>query len=192
MSIVRLNLIVIGAVVAVTSSFACGLLIPGMGALAQARADLSRKIATVRADQEKVGSVSDLYASIMDMDEQMWDFRKRLPAERQFGEFLNELSENLRKSGIDDYLVQPRPGRPLDGTKLPASMKLAKGTIILPVSVSFRGSFEALFDFLKKMESLSRLSHVANLKMVNDENGPGRVGVEVVFHTYHQPEKLSW
>ncbi len=187
MTNLRLNVTVVAIVLVLTSAFVFGLFMPGMGRLREARAELAEKVAKVKTDQQQVGDVSDLYASILHMDEKTRDFRKRLPAERQFGEFLNDLSDNLETSGIEDYSVQPRSAQVLDQAKLPASLKLAEGTILLPVVVSFESDFDDLFKFLRGVESLPRLSHVEMLKLVNDEERPGRVAVEVTLCTYHHP-----
>ena len=187
MSTMKLNLIIVGVVVTLTAGFAAGLLIPGVRDLDQARQEVADKLAVVQTEQQQVGNVSELYSSILQMDVQLTDFRKRLPEDRQFGEFLNDLSENLKRNQIDEYIVQPRPARPLDETKLPADRKLAKDTVILPVSVAFETSFTKLFEFLKSMEAMPRLYHVESLKVVNDEQRPGTVKVELGLQTYHRP-----
>ena len=187
MTTLKLNVTVVAIVLVLTSAFVFGLLMPGVGRLREARAELAEKVTKVETDQQQVGDASDLYASILQMDEKTRDFRKRLPAERQFGEFLNDLSDNLEASGIEDYSVQPRPAQVLDQTKLPASLKLTEGTVLLPVVVSFEGDFGGLFEFLRGIESLPRLSHVETLRLVNDEKRPGRVAVELTLCTYHHP-----
>ncbi|MBN2560683.1 MAG: type 4a pilus biogenesis protein PilO [Phycisphaerae bacterium] len=188
MNFLKMNLIVVTIVVALTAGFVFGLLIPGSRDIEKVRGEVAEEVAAVRADQQRVGNVSELYASIMEMDERMRDFRKRLPADRQFGEFLNDLSENLKKSDINDYVVQPRRALRLDETRLPETLQLAKGTIILPVRLSFETSFTKLFEFLKNVEALPRLFHVEDVKVVNDEVQPGEVRVEILLHTYHYPE----
>lgn len=188
MSVLKLNLIVITVVVAMTGAFVFSLLKPGLGMLEQRRADLVHEIAMAEAAQRALGSVGNLYASLMEMDEKVADFRKRLPAKRKFGEFLNGISENLKQSRIYGYSVQPKPALHLDESRLEASMPLAKGAIVLPVNISFEGRFTKLFGFLERMAAMSRLSHVASISLENDESQPGRVSVEMTLHTYYQPD----
>lgn len=187
MTAVRLNLVVVGTVVVVTAGFAVGLLIPGLRELDRARAEVTGKVSAVQAQQQQVGNVSELYGTIQEMDRQLADFRTRLPEDRQFGEFLNELSENLKRNQIEEYVVQPRLARFLDESKLPADLALAKGTIVLPVNVSFETSFTRLFDFLKGMQAVPRLHHVESMSVVNDEQQPGLIRVEIELLTYHRP-----
>jgi Tfp pilus assembly protein PilO len=187
-SVLKLNLIVIAVVVAMTGAFVFSLLKPGLSMFEQRRADLAHEIAMAEAAQRKLGNVGDLYASLMEMDEKVADFRKRLPAERQFGEFLNGISENLKRSRINGYSVQPGPAVHLDESRLEASMPLAKGAIVLPVSISFEGRFTKLFGFLERMAAMPRLSHVASISVANDESQPGQMSVEMTLHTYYQPD----
>lgn len=187
MSIFKLNLIAVGVVVALTAGFAFGLLVPGVRRLDHTRQNLTQQAAAVETDQQTVGNVSDVYAAILRINEQMADFQKRLPQDRQFGEFLNEISDHLKKSDIQEYSVQPRPARQVEETKLPEELKLAKGTVILPVSLSFETSFTKLFEFLKSLQAMPRLFHVESMSLLNDETQPGRVRVEMVLQTYHRP-----
>lgn len=187
-SILKLNLIVVAVVLAMTAGFVLGLLIPGMEDLEERRAKLAEEVARVQSKQKEVGNVSELYASIVEMDEKTHDFRKRLPAERRFGEFINDVCETLRSCNINDYFPQQKAAKRLDAAKLPASLQRAAGTVILPVSISFETRFTTTFEFLKGVGSLPRLSRVTSLKLVNSENRPGRVSVEMMLDTYHHPD----
>ena len=187
MTIMRLNLIVLVTVVVLTGGFVAGLLVPGVKDLRRVRQEVTEQVGAVQAAQGQVGNVSELYASILRTGEQLADFRLHLPEDRQFGEFLNDISENLKRCEIVEYVVQPRPARQLDDSRLTPSFKLAKGTVILPVFVSFETDFGKLFDFLKHMETLPRLFHVESMKLSNNEEQPGLVKVELILQTYHRP-----
>lgn len=188
MNVVGLNLLVIAIVLALTGAFGFGLLRPGSRELQACHGRLAAQAQELQAAQQQVGNVSDLYASILTLDEAMHDFRVRLPADRNFGEYLSDVAESLKASRITNYVVQPTPARRVTAEKLPPELSQADGTIILPVSVAFHGGFAQLFDFLDKMETLPRLSHVEHLKIVSDEKRPGDVSVEMVLHTYHRAD----
>jgi Tfp pilus assembly protein PilO len=187
MSIRRLNVIVVGSVLGLTALFLAALLLPGVRDLRRQRARIGEELQAVAARQQEVGHVGELYASNLEMERQVREQRRQLPADRQFGEFLNALSESLRRRKIGQYVVQPGPEQTLDEARLPDPLRVAAGTAILPVRISFEGSFAQVFDFLKDVEDLPRLSHVESMKVRNDEHGPGRVRAEIVLHTFHQP-----
>jgi Tfp pilus assembly protein PilO len=188
MNMLKLNLAAVAAVAVLAAAFVFGLLRPGMRELRDCQAQIADKQAKVQDDQQQLGNVGDVYASILHLDEAMHNFRVRLPPERRFGEFLNALSENLERCEISDYIVQPRTPLRVDEKKLPESYKLAVGTTILPVTISFHGSFSQVFKFLSDMDALSRLSHVESIKLVNDEQRPGQVSAEIALHTYQHSD----
>lgn len=184
MSMLKLNLVAVLAVCGLTAAFGLGLVRPGLGELAASQNQVADEQAKVQQAQNELGSVSNLYASIMQLDEAVRDFRSRLPAERRLGEFLSDLSASLEKHRVADYMVQPKPVLKVEDSRLPLSLKLVSGASILPVNVSFRGTFTQVFEFLSDVEGLPRLVHVESVKLTNDEEYPGKVGVDITLHTY--------
>ena len=188
MNSMKLNVIAVGTVVVLTAGFGFGVVRPGLKEVQAQHEQLTTEALHVRDEQQCVGDIADLYASIVALNARMQDFRRRLPEGREFGEFLNQLAENLRKSSIDDYTVEPRQAVLVDEAKLPESLSNVRGTHLLPVRVEFEGRFENIVEFIHLLEALPRLSHVENVRMVNRESRPGHVGVEFVIHTYYRPE----
>lgn len=188
MSPLRLNLIVLGAVVVIAGGFTLGLLRPGLRELDDRRAQLSAEVQQMRQRQEAVGNIGELYSSIVSMDELMQTFRKRLPTHQQVGEFLRDVSDALAKCGIKDYVVEPGMPHPVDENRIPADKQIVKGTVIIPVSLSFDCEFDSLASFLDRLEGLERLNHLAWMNVTNDTTVPGQVHVEVVIHAFHRPE----
>jgi len=182
----KLNTIVAAIVLACTGAFVFGLLLPGYKELERRREEFLSRQDDIRQKQKTLGDVSELYEKILALDAQMDDFRRRLPADRRFGEFLNDIAENLRRVGVTDYAVQPQPACDVDCTRLPPDMQLDENIALLPVSVSFESDFEQVFHFLKRMEDLARLSHVETISLINNDQNPGHVRVELVLHAYQQ------
>lgn len=188
MNAARMNLGVVGIVVVLTGGFAFGVLMPGMRELKSRHVAIGAEAEKVRAAQQSIGNLGGLYASIVELDRQMKDFRERLPADRQFGEFLNALAENMKLSGIDDYVVEPKPPREIDESRLPEELRIVRGTTVLPVRVTFDGGFAPVMEFVRLMEQLPRLSQVESMKVVNIEDRPGKLRVELLLHTFCRPE----
>lgn len=187
MSMFKLNLVIIAVVLAATAAFTWGLLLPGLDELRQRRDQISAGLDEIEQTQRSVGDVGSLYASIQSLNDEMRNFREQLPADRRFGAFLNDLSGCLEQSKIADYAIQPMASMVVVPGQLPEDLKLAEGTVILPVRVLFDSSFEHVFGFLSRMESLKRLCHIETLELVNDESRPGHVKIELELHAYHQP-----
>ncbi|HKQ50605.1 MAG TPA: type 4a pilus biogenesis protein PilO [Phycisphaerae bacterium] len=188
MSRLKLNALVFGIVVILTAGFAFGFAVPGAKKLRQQRDQIASETAQVKAEQERLGNIGELYASIVALDAAMSEFNERLPQHQNFGEFLNSVSENLKASGVEDFAVQPKPPVALDAARLPSSLAVAAGTMILPVRITFDGTLAQLVDFQGRMEALPRLSQVETLKLDNDEAHPGHVRVEMVLLTFCHPQ----
>jgi Tfp pilus assembly protein PilO len=187
MSVVKLNVIVIGIVLGISAIFSLCFMLPGTKTLAAKEKEIGGEIEQVKNKQAELGNVGELYTSIQEMDQQMQDFREKLPPDKAFGEFLRDVSENLKKEGIDDFVVQPQPPLRIDETQLPPTFEPAKGTVVLPVELQFETSFEKVFSFLSHMDALTRISNVESLSLINNESKPGQVRVEMMLQTYqHQ------
>ncbi len=187
MSKLKLNLIAVGVVVLLTAGFAFGFVVPGVRKLRGQRDRVAAEAAQVRADQRQLGNVSELYESIVELDKTMGDFRARLPEQRSFGDFLNSVSDNLKQAHVEGFSVHPKPAVELDESRLPPPLAIAKGTILLPVRISFDGTLAQVVDFQRRMEALPRLSHVESMKLTNDEDRPGVVRVDLLLITYCRP-----
>ena len=187
MSAMRMNLVVIGVVLALSGTFALALMLPGTKKMSAKQAEVSDALKEVQNKQAELGNVSELYASIQAMDQQTKDYREKLPEDKAFGEFLRAVSANLKKEGIEDFVVQPHEPMSIDDTRLSPSYLSAKGTIVLPVSLQFETDLGKLFGFLSQMDKLTRLSTVENMTLLNNENKPGHVAVEMMVHTYQHP-----
>ena len=142
----------------------------------------------VELAQREVGDVSELYASILRLNEKTKSFRERLPVSRRLGEFRNDLEHCLRNSGITYYRPQELQAMEVNPEKLPASLALAEGTTILPIKLSFGAKFSQVFEFLKRLESLERLAHVESMEIENSEEQAGQLSVQMIIHAYHRPE----
>lgn len=187
MSAMKMNILAVAVVLSLTAGFTFGLLTPGVNQLEHKRAEIANAGSEVRAELARLGDVTDIYASILELDRQMQDFREKLPAERRFGEFLSDLSEALKAAAIEDYLVQPRPARELVSDRLPDELGLVAGTTILAVRMVFDTDFQKLFAFLNRIEALPRVSHVESMHVSATEGRPERIHVEIILQTYYAP-----
>lgn len=188
MSQLKLNLVVAGTVVALTAGFVFAMMIPGLKEVDEKRVAIDKESAQVKAEQQQVGDIGEVYAAIMSLNHQTSDFHARLPNEQRIGEFLRDVSDQLQKQGVEDYTVQPFDPVRLQSEILPDSMKILAGTTVLPVGITFQCDFRQLFDFLAAMEALPRLSHVESIKISLNNNQAGRIRVELVFQTYSKPD----
>lgn len=183
----KLNAVSVGLVLAATAMFVFGLLFPGFQALRDRQERLTADLGEVEQMRRDVGDVSRLYASIVSLNEEVSSFRRRLPAKRQLGDLLSEVSECLDADTIKAVSIQPGKMMRIDDQRLPADLDLAAGTVIVPVNVSFESDVTGALSFLNCVESLERIVHVESAQWANNEQTPGWTKVDVVVHAYFQP-----
>lgn len=189
MNLFKLNIIVVAVVLTATAAFVMGLLVPGTKALDAQHDRIAAEVRSVAEMQRQLGSLGDLYARVLDMNERLADFTRRLPAENKIAEFANEVAMHLDEAGIVGYSVQPRRAMRIAADTLPESLQLAAHVRILPLSIAFESDFAQAFAFLERLETLERLTHVEVFDIVNSEERPGRLSVKMVLHTYQNPEE---
>lgn len=191
MSVFRLNVMVVGLVIVSTGAFAWGWLLPGMDDLRDRHDQIATELEALQKQQRSVGDVGSLYQSIVGLSEEMSNFERRLPTKRRIGEFRHDLTQCLEGSGIRYYRPKELPAVEADPQRLPEHLRQAARTVILPIRVSFTSAFSDVFEFLKCVEDLERLSHVESVEMENDEGNPGSVRVQIVLHTFHRPQNAT-
>ncbi len=189
MTQLKLNMLSVVVVLAVTATFVFGLVLPGHSSLRERERRLTTELGDVEQTRQGVGDVSRLYASIVSLNEEVSGFRRRLPLERQIGDLLRDLSECLEVDTIQNLAIQPRKMMSVDDERLPPDFALAAGTVIVPVSVSFESDVAGALAFLDCVESLDRIVHVESAQWVNSEQRPGWSSVDIVVHAYYQPAK---
>ena len=145
----------------------------------------------VEEEQRRIGSASETYSAILELERALRGFRERVPAERRFGEFLSTLSECLKSAGVDDYVVKPRPARRIDADRLPADLEQIRGATILPVHVAFGGRLAKCFEFVRQVESLTRTAVVESMTLRADQAESPELLMDVVIHTYFKPEEFD-
>lgn len=177
------TLMIVG-IVGFSALFVGAFMVPGHRRLKEKQEQVVAGSNEVRDLQQDLGSVSDLYAAIVELESQLKEDRRRLPSERSVGDFLSDLADALSHCNVMDYVVQPLPVLEVKPGTVPESHAVAAGTRVLPFKVVFDGTFAQTFDVMGRIESFRRSTHVAGLRIVNDKDQLGRLHVEVELHTY--------
>lgn len=185
MSSKRLNVITISVVVVAALGFTFGLLLPGNRRLNELSEAIAADQLAVATQQAQVGDVSGLYKELVQLSDEVSTFRQRLPADRRLGEFLNELSDAMARTGIADFNVQPLPAIRVSSDALPERLRLANGTGVLPVQIVFRSDFKRAFELLDAIEEMPRLAYVERFQVEAVDELSGELNVTMVVEAFH-------
>jgi len=190
MSTTRLNLMFVVIVLALTGAFAAGLLVPGLRNLDHARTDLLDATSRARAAQDACGNEVQLVQEIDALDQALLKSRERVPPERCFGEFLNDLAELSRELGVKNVDLRPLPEHPLGPAPDNASKDAAGPTaFVLPVRIRMTCSFQTAYEFLSRRSQMRRLNRVAAIRIDAMDMRPPRVVMSVLLETYYYPDR---
>lgn len=185
MSAKRLNVITVLIVLGMSSGFVFGVLMPGVRQVRDMRAAIAAEQQAVVLRQAEVGDISGLYQRLMTLSEDMSTFRERLPSDRRTGEFLNDLSDAMSELGISDFHVQSLPATRVVSDSLPDRLRLANGTGVLPVQISFRSDFQRAFKLLNAIEVLPRLAYVERMEVEAEGELTGQLTIRLVVQAFH-------
>lgn len=191
MSPMRLNILFIAIVTTLTGAFTAGILLPGLRELGNARKEVTAAADRTRQAQVSAGEESAVYQAILNLEKELADSRRHVPAERQFGEFLNDVSEALRSLGVANYELHPLTERPLAPTDGVAEVPGRSHAFVLPVRVKIHCSFKTAFDFLERLGNMPRLTRVAAIEIDGANSRVPRVEVRMLIETYYCPEETE-
>ena len=148
------NAIVLGIVVTVTAGY---LLVihrtqsADLGEVRASTAECRRKLAADSAKADFVPSMAREIGVMKRRYNKDWD--RRLPESQELAGFLREISANLSEEKLVNQIIQP--GRPTRG---PLYNRL-------PITMKFEGSFLALAGFLGRVDGMTRLTRIEELKI---------------------------
>jgi len=184
-----LNIATIGVLITATAGFIFGLMLPRARVLGDETARVTSEQQTVSDRQREVGDISNVYLDMMKLSKDVSSFRDRLPSDRRFGEFLNDLSDAMVSVGITEYHVQPLPNRRVEVDTLPERLRVAEGTGIVPIKLAFRSEFQEVFELLAVVEALPRLVYVEKIDIETVDEVSGQLNVTLVVQAFQYDHK---
>ena len=101
------------------------------------------------------------------------DYSRLVPANKDLGNFLEQLSQQLTAAGMQDTAV-----RALAPTALGKCEQL-------PIEIRGTGTYTQFREFLTHLEALPRMSSVSRLHIDSDSAGSGKLTVELTLSIYN-------
>lgn len=155
------NLLVLGAlgIVVLVVAYYFLLLSPLLGQLqqqSQAREDKQAQLAQVQQD---VSELEDVRQNSPEIERQLLELSKRIPAQPQIPTFVVQSEEAADASGVTQLTVDPEPATSPEG---------GGDYQVVPVTMQFQGTYDEMQDFLLQMRNLVRLVTVTNVTYCRD------------------------
>src|SRR5215207_9163999 len=151
------NLLILGilGIVIIVIAFYFLLLSPLLGRLdeqAQARED---KQAQLDQLQQEVNELEEIRRNSPDIERQLLELSKRIPAQPQIPTFVVQVQEIADAAEVTQLTVDPEP---------PVAPAGGGDYQVVPVTMQFNGTYDQMQDFLLRTRNLTRLVTVTNLR----------------------------
>lgn len=139
-------------------------------ALARQAGELQSNLSQVQA---KTANLPNMELSVENLRLRLERFNKQLPQQREMGSFHNDIATLMQQSNLK------RPN-----TK-PGSARQSALFSEMPITLSFEGDFQAVCDFLKKVEEMQRLTCVRSISIRATDAERGVVAVQMVMSIFY-------
>ncbi len=98
----------------------------------------------------------------------------QIPNKVQLGAFLEQLSDDTQNTNLRSIDVAPR------------SPHGAQGLGVLPIRMTFEGTFASLYEFLKRIESQDRIVYVSTMKTSRMDPGSRMLTTELTLQIFYE------
>jgi len=129
-------------------------------ALGAARDRLASHRLELAAARREVASRVDTKLAVRAAAHALRHATRRLPDRRELAALLSEVARSARDARLDLLSLRPKTER------------TATDHVEVPVELQIRGSFARTLGFLRRLEEMSRLVHVGDVKLER-QDGPG-------------------
>jgi Tfp pilus assembly protein PilO len=159
------------AMLVVVGLFYVGVFRPQSFELQQLADQIAGKRAELDQDRSQTDRLPRITSELQSLKERLADFKK-LPADPQLGQFIDEITRVSQQQSLRELVVEPG---------VPRRDDLFSEQ---PISMSFQGEFMAVWDFIQHLEDMQRLTRVRDVTITTDDDHPG-VRVNLSINMYY-------
>lgn len=147
---------------ALTLLFVCGLWLPYHFRMRQLQQRIDAAQKQFAADQQATKNLVSLAADVMELKEILSGAQKYVPEQNELADLLKQLSADMQAAaGRSDTAG----GRIYDQEIQTGAITNYANYSILPVTLRFKGSYQALDSFLRRIEAMNRLVRIDKLEV---------------------------
>ena len=182
------NLIIFGAlgIVLLIIAYYFLLLNPLLQRLDEQAQARESKQAQLEQVQQQVNELEEVRRQSPDIERQLLELSKRIPAQPQIPTFVVQVQEIAFASGVTQLSVDPEPASTPEG---------GGDYRVVPVTMRFNGTYDEMQDFLLRTRNLARLVTVTNVDYsragnettTSNTSVESLLDVEIQADVYYQP-----
>lgn len=174
MKLIGKNSHLIAGAVVVAVVFAAGAFVPQWRRLRSL--DLRTKVMRqqIEQSQARMTGATDIYDRVTEARRRAPVFEAAIPPADELGAFLEQVSR------IADQLELA------DRDMTPAREQACRDTAVLPIEMSFRGTFDAVYTFITQLESLPRVARIQRLLLDVADPATGQLRSTMTVFVYYE------
>lgn len=172
MRLTREQILLIGATCVLAGGFLAGVFYPQHRRIREARQQIALTEQQLQSDRVRAATVPELARQVEQLKRRHRNFDRRLPKQKELGEFLREISTTILAERLTDQVIEP--GSPTAGALYN----------VLPIIMQFDGTFGGLANFLSRIDQMERLTRIESIIIEPIEDEPGRLHVEMQLNIY--------
>jgi type IV pilus assembly protein PilO len=160
------NLIILGAlgIVLLIIIYYFLLLSPLLQSLDEQAQARESKQAQLEQVQQQVNDLEEVRRQSPDIERQLLELSKRIPAQPQVPTFVVQVQEIAGASGVTQLTVDPEPSTSPEG---------GGDYTVVPVTMQFKATYDEMQDFLLRTRNLARLTTVTSVTYCRPEADTG-------------------
>jgi len=147
---------------------------PSYTRLKKLRAEGARQRCVIAQASVQKGRLSSLKEDLAELEAQVADYESNVPAGREIGRFLHEVASLMDEQDLKEQRIEP--GEKITTERLNC----------IPVDIRCRGGLTQVFEFYRKLQAMDRLVRIQQVKLVNDRNFSGQVGMQTKAIIYYK------
>ena len=162
---------VIGLLAVLVAAASLAVYFPQNRKLDQIKTRIAAEKVAMDEQAQKIAVIPQMQREVQELRSRYRNFDRRLPKQKELGEFLRQISGNLTEARLSNQLIEP--GKP----------EKEELFHTLPIIMKFDGSFPAVADFIKHIERMERLTRVQKLVIMTDKR-TDQLNIELQMNIY--------
>lgn len=134
-----------------------------MQAVRQIKSSQAHTIAKGDLDNTKLHQIKEQFSKLQGEIE---NYEARIPKSSDIGLFLHKIAELMNKHSLSEQVIEPYSEIKTDNLNC------------IPVRMQCKGKLFQIFEFFRELQGLDRLVRIEHVRLSNDNDFKGRIGME--------------
>lgn len=142
-------------------------------ALRQTKAAQTLTIAKGTADGKQLPLLKE---QLLEMQRELESYEANIPERSDIGVFLQRIAGLMNEHNLRGQMIEPR--KEIKAEKLNC----------IPVNMKCKGGLTQIFEFYRRLQGMDRLIRIEQVKLFNDSDFSGEVGMEAKAVIYYRAQ----